>query len=335
MQRISLNNVNIQSTSGPNQMSIKLGLGLEKLGFEIKLNEISNKNDINLVFIETDSVPEDLTKPLVLRLDGIFYANQFEFDTRNVLIRKTYERADGIIFQSGFDKKMIEKHFGVRDVPKKIIYNGSFARRFDRKKIKIEWLENIKEDFDTVFVCASDWKDRPHKRLNENIRFVSEFADWLKQKCCLITMGQMDDVKPMTEIRHHKNFTQIHLGHVQPAQTVVPMSYADWFIHLAYQDHMPGVIADCLAAQLPAICSSSGGTPEIVAERGLIIEEQEEFDFEISDYRKPPKLVFTEEHFKVVDEGLELAQEDVEDVHMNAVTQKYVEFFEEVIESRE
>lgn len=331
MQRISLNNVNTQSTSGPNQFGIKLGLGLEKCGFEIKTNNISNDSDINLVLIETDNVPENLMKPLVLRLDGIWFANQQEFVEKNVLIRKTYERADGIIFQSEFDKKMIEKHFGIRDVPKKVIYNGSFARRFDRKKIKIEWLENIKEDFDTVFICAADWKDRPHKRLNENIRFVSEFANWLKQKCCLLSMGQISGVEPMTEIEHHKNFTQIHLGHVQPAQTIVPMAYADWMIHLAYLDHCPETCTDSLAAQLPVICSSSGGTPELVAERGLIIDEQKEFDFKISNYRKPPKLKFTEEQFKFVDEGLELTQDDVQDVHMTTVTEKYVEFFEEVI----
>ena len=331
MQRISINNINLQSTSGPDQFGIKLGLGLEKLGLEIKINEISNENDINLVLIETDNIPAGLTKPLVLRLDGIWDANQQEFLEKNILIRKTYERADGIVFQSEFDKKMIEKHFGIRNVPKKVIYNGSFARRFDRKKIKIEWLENIKEDFDTVFVCAADWRNRPNKRLNENIRFVSEFANWLKQKCCLLSMGHIDGVEPMTETEHHKYFTQIHLGHVQPAQTIVPMAYADWFIHLAHRDHGPQVVCDAIAAQLPVICSSSGGTPELVAERGLIIDEQEEFNFEISDYRKPPKLQFTEEQYKEIDEGLELTRDDVADVHMNAVTEKYIEFFEEVI----
>ena len=65
---------------------------------------------------------------------------------------------------------------------------------------------------------------------------------------------------------------------------------ADWMIHLAWLDHCPNVVVEALSQNCPVICSSSGGTKEIVKTSGIIVPEVEEYDYRLTDYTNPPKL---------------------------------------------
>ena len=62
------------------------------------------------------------------------------------------------------------------------------------------------------------------------------------------------------------------------------------FIHLAYLDHCPNVVVDAQAAGCKIICSSTGGTYEIV-EKGTIVLE-DEWDFKPCKLYEPPKIKF-------------------------------------------
>jgi glycosyltransferase involved in cell wall biosynthesis len=321
---IAIDNVNFESFTGPNRFSFVLGSALQSRGHEI-VSSAEDEYDICLVVIEQANEIK-CKAPMVQRLDGIWY-HPDDFETKNEKIKETYFKADGLIFQSEWDKKMIEKHFGVRSVPKTVIRNGTYA---SRSNVKISWLENIKKDFVEVFAASSQWTNRPHKRLDEAIRFAQEYSDWANVPCCLITMGQTDKFSANTEIKYTDNFTQIHLGNVIPSQAFIPVCYATWFIHLAYHDHCPNVVVDALACQVPVICSSEGGTAELVRDRGMIIRE-EPFDFTLCDYKNPPHMVFTENHFKAIRNTFKLRKERVADTHIIPVAEQYYTFFENVI----
>ena len=68
------------------------------------------------------------------------------------------------------------------------------------------------------------------------------------------------------------------------------------FIHLAYLDHCPNVVVDAQAAGCKIICSSTGGTSEIV-ENGIIVIE-DEWDFKPCKLYEPPTINFNSfKHF--------------------------------------
>ena len=62
------------------------------------------------------------------------------------------------------------------------------------------------------------------------------------------------------------------------------------FVHLAYLDHCPNVVVDAQAAGCKVVCSSTGGTSEIV-ENGIIVNEKE-WDYKPCKLYEPPVLSF-------------------------------------------
>jgi len=85
------------------------------------------------------------------------------------------------------------------------------------------------------------------------------------------------------------------------------------FIHLAYLDHCPNVVVDAQACGCEVVCSSTGGTNEIVYS-GQIINEKE-WNFEPIKLYEPPSFDFDNidvvsikndvEHSKIFDKCLE------------------------------
>ena len=62
------------------------------------------------------------------------------------------------------------------------------------------------------------------------------------------------------------------------------------FIHLSYLDHCPNVVVDAQAGGCKIVCSSSGGTSEIV-NNGIIVNE-EKWDYSPTKLYHPPAMDF-------------------------------------------
>ena len=60
------------------------------------------------------------------------------------------------------------------------------------------------------------------------------------------------------------------------------------FVHLAYLDHCPNVVVDAHAHECHIVCSSTGGTKEVVTKGTLILENP--WDFSPIELYKPPEL---------------------------------------------
>ena len=92
----------------------------------------------------------------------------------------------------------------------------------------------------------------------------------------------------------------IYSGEITHEQCLEIYRHCDWMIHLAWLDHCPNVVVEALSQNCPIICSSSGGTKEIVGSNGFIVPELKKYNFELLDYDNPfeidiPKLNLSKE----------------------------------------
>ncbi len=265
--KIYLENVNLQSTNGPNSFANKLIPPMIRLGHEF----VSPVNaEINLCFIESPTKANNV--PRIQRLDGIYYNTRFNYNQQNANIKRTYEESQGVIYQSEYGKKLITKFFGEHNNGI-VIYNGADVKA-------IEASAAMKNDVEGrhIWSCAASW--RPHKRLGENIRY---FLEHKGEKDILIVAGETPKLVEDKSIYYMGNLTQTQLYSLYKGSS--------YFLHLGWLDCCPNVVVDARACGSKIICTTSGGTQEVAGPEAIVIEE-EEWNFEPLDLYDPPKLNF-------------------------------------------
>ena len=268
---LHLENVSLQSRSGPNHFASKLTKELVHSGISLNHNE---EPDARLCFIETHKTFTD-DVPLFQRLDGIYFNITQNYNQQNANIKRTYDISDGVVFQSHFNKELITKYFGGH-VNHTVIHNGADLEYISSQPA----LESRHLDkFENVWCCASSW--RPHKRLQENVRYFLEHSS---EKDCLIIAGTSDAPVPKEE-------RVLYAGDLTISQLLSLYKRSKYLIHLAWLDHCPNVVVDARAAGCQIICSSAGGTKEIAGTDATVIEE-DEWDFAPVKLYEPPKLDF-------------------------------------------
>lgn len=270
--KIHLDNVNMDSNSGPNSFAKRLAKGLIETGHDIELHDGRNA-DISIVFIEPSG--NHLAKKVIQRLDGIWFSPK-EFETKNSKIKSLYQRADGVIWQSEFDKGMTTKWWGN---PKSgvVIRNGINAQQI--KKFSITPLEQLRQKYEMLFVCSANW--HPQKRLKANVDLFKHLKSFYSS-AGLIVMGSNPQMVSDPDI--------FYTG-PQPHDVCLEVfSAANWMIHLAWLDHCPNTVVESLSQGTPVICSEQGGTKELVQGYGIILKEEKEYNFELTDYENPPSL---------------------------------------------
>ena len=267
--KIFFDNVNINSNSGPNSFAKKLIPQLQKK--DCKITKLSEA-DISLCFIES-SIKGKLEVPRVLRLDGIYFNTVQDYKAQNENIKRTFDLSDGVVYQSDFNKNLIESYFGVHS-RSTVIHNGA-----DLKTIENTPSMKQKEKGD-IWCCASQW--RPHKRLNENIRY---FLEHKKEDDLLIIAGFVPENEKI------KNESIAYFGMLNQSQLYSVYKASKYFLHLAWLDHCPNVVVDARASGCHVICSSSGGTKEIAGIDATIIKEKE-WNFKPINLYDPPDLDF-------------------------------------------
>ena len=274
--KIYFDNVNTDSSSGPNGFAKKL---INSIGDSHKiytsisqLVENSEIPDIQLAFITCTNK----LAPVVQRLDGIYFNSEQDFELLNREIEKTYNTSESVIFQSEFNKCLTESFFGIKD-SSTIIRNGTDLNLIS----SIKPIENEKlETFENVWLCASSW--RPHKRLSENIRYFLEKSS--KNDCLIVAGENPDSVVPNSRI--------FYAGHVNWHTLLSLMKKSKYFLHLAWLDHCPNVVVDARAAGCHIVCSSAGGTKEICGTNSTIVVE-DDWDFSPIKLYHPPKMDFS------------------------------------------
>jgi glycosyltransferase involved in cell wall biosynthesis len=253
--------------------------------------------DAYLCFIESGRTTHNA--PLFQRLDGIYFNSAFDYTAQNSNIKRTYESAAGVIFQSNFNKELTFKYFGPHN-NYAIIHNGADLELINSvEKIKIDKYENI-------WSCASSW--RPHKRLSENIRYFIEHAG---PNDGLIVAGKVDNKFEHERVHYVGELTTEKLFGLYKA--------SKYFIHLAWLDHCPNVVVDAMASGCQIICSSAGGTKEIAGKNAIIIEEKT-WDYSPVELYNPPPMDFSHK--------IQNTWHKNEQFDMNSVCQKYYNFID-------
>lgn len=272
--RIHLDNCSLSSRSGPNTFAQRLCQRLIERGHNVVTDDGTDA-DASIVFIERSGRP--LGRKIIQRLDGI-WTKPSEFSWRNRPIQDLYRAADAVVWQSSFDRRMTEKHWG--DRPGRIIHNGIDPHVVVGKNTVL----NIRDEYEHVFVCSANW--HPQKRLKANTELFFHLLDAQFPHACLIVLGS----NPDCYVAHPHVF---YAGSLNQDQYMQVYRSADWMLHLAYADHCPNVVIEALASDCPVVCSNVGGTAELVKDYGVVVNEGD-FNFEPFDYDAPPSIDVTD-----------------------------------------
>ena len=292
--KIFIDNVNLNSSSGPNGFAKKISNEFKKTNSVFtsvqELIESKEIPDIQLSFIAA----QQKMAPLIQRLDGQ------DFNRLNIPIENTYAAADAVVFQSNFNKILTEKYFGIHK-NSYIISNGTCLDSI----LKIDPMKSeILDRFENVWMCASSW--RPHKRLKDNIDYFLKMSD---KNDCLVIAGENPDFT----IQNSRIF---YSGHLTWKDMISLMKRSKYFIHLAWLDHCPNVVIDARASGCHIICSSSGGTKEISGKNSTIIIE-EEWDYSPVELYSPPKMDYLKSESGLSDS----------EINIKEVSKKYIDVF--------
>ena len=279
---LQIENINLSSNSGPNSFAAKLVKYFQKSG--VKIN--SGSPDAHLCFIESSREAYD--KPMFQRLDGIYFNTAQDYNRQNANIKRTYNMAEGVIFQSQFNKELTTKYFGEHR-NSTIIHNGA-----DLQSIS-EVPEFPLDRYENLWSCAASW--RPHKRLNENIRYFLEHAG---SNDGMIVAGNV----PLEQrIKDKKIY---YAGNLSQNQLYSLYKKSKFFVHLAWLDHCPNVVVDARACGSTIVCSSAGGTKEIAGSNAIVIEENV-WDYSPVALYNPPPMDFTRKVNIGIDSELDMA----------------------------
>ncbi len=310
--RVHFDNVNLSARTGPNTFAARLAKGLLDAGHDVVPD--GEGADVSLVFIEPSG--RTLANRVVQRLDGVWF-KPADFHTKNHGIKALFDVADGVVFQSQFDKAFIEKWWGSNEERQRrsdVIGNGVDLTRVE--KVTIPELAKIRSTYDKVFVCSSNW--HPQKRLKANIRLFDHLRKTQFPNSCLFVMGSNPDA--MTTDPH------VFYTGSQPAEVYMQVyAVADWMLHLAWADHCPNVVVEALSQGTPVVCTDVGGTRELVKDFGIVIKDQP-YNYELADYDNPPRVDV--EAIRLPDKGSLGTHADID---IKGVADRYLTLFEELL----
>jgi len=266
-------------------------------------------------------------KPYVLRMDGLYFGRDAadpDKQKNNDDMRRAMDGARGIIYQSRFDKRLIEMYFGSTKKENVVICNGA--------KIEYAGSKNgIRADLDLpqgrrLLICSAGW--RRHKRLPEIVELLRRLND-IEDRYALIILGEQDE--------YGSSDTIYSLGNVHPNDIDRYYQCADVYIHLSWLDHCPNTVVEAIANGLPVLCSNQGGTREIVegACAGIVSECDDDVDLFKLDLYEPPApdwdtLIQSAHHlFDNYEEYCRRINRDF--VNIDSAAENYVTFMKKLI----
>ena len=215
---------------------------------------VQGPSDVLLLTIDNEDAYRKRYNPpkIVVRCDGLYCIRYRGKDTERLNSRAIhrYRMAHGAIFQSEYCRQFYAARTDLRDIPTRIILNGTDMRYYDSPRRP-------------GVLCSAGWRaiKRPHlipkvARAFPNIGFF--------------ILGDAKGIKPTPNM--------VMLG-TKPLRECVDL-YRDLttFFHPGYLEGCSNSIVEAAAAGMTVICSSNGGNPDIVGDYGILYKDAE-FDF--------------------------------------------------------
>ena len=265
---------------GPKIFLSRLKESVERQGIARTTHFLNPLHDVSL-FV---SVARDyIRKPYVLRLDGIYIDARDTCgpnEQLNAPIKQAIGGAKGLIYQSAYNKRIIEYHLGASDIPSVVIPNGANLQQFSPEGASCRERLGIPADA-RVLLTSGTW--RAHKRLGA----VIELFRGLRQHHSdlhLIIIGSAEELRVADK--------RIHcVGFIEPRELAAWYRSADLYVFLAWLDNCPNSVVEAIATGLPVLCTNLGGTRELVerADAGIVAEADQPVGPEFVDLYQPPQ----------------------------------------------
>ncbi len=266
-------------------------------------------------------------KPYVVRIDGIFFDKNETLGNnteKNKPIFEAIKNANGIIFQSEFDKKLVELFYGKINKDNIIINNGA---EVNTKNISYRKGLNLPDK--RIILCSSYW--RKHKRLDSIVEVINNL-NITENNYHLVILGNNADSFVKND---NKNITVI--GHIEPENLYKYYKSSDLYIHIPWIDHCPNTLVEAIANSTPVVTSNQGGTKELVeiTNAGIVSECDKEIKLgEYVDLYNPPEpdinLIVNDilkifENYEYYKKGI-----NTKAVNINEVAKRYIHFIKSV-----
>ncbi len=257
----------------------------------------------------------------VLRLATAWHGRS-DYVKKNLPIRKSLARCDGVIYQSEYAKMICDHFLGPAKVSHAIIFNGADVEGYAQVKPH-------PREFETVFVASARWSKRPFKRLNDIIRsFLLADIDGAG----LIVLGGRADCGMSAADKQFATDSKIvpRFGQM-PADLLIPyLRSADAMVYLSPYEGCPNSVVEGLACRLPVLCTNIGATPELVRACGGYVVRLDKPHVTIkSNLRRPPPI-----DRRIAAEGFRQVLGKLVDpmpIDINHIAGLYVDFFRRIL----
>ena len=269
-----------RKTGGPGAFFQSLKPALDRLGVEL-CGGLGWQADAALVspFCRMEMLwwLQAREMPIIQRLDGIHYSRTRRF---NEHMRRVYQVADVLVFQSDFSRRICQAHFGHRPVPEHVIKNGTDLSLFYPS-------ETAADISQLRLVASAFW--RPQKRLKDCVEvFVA-----LRREVPSATLHILGDISQVpAEVRE---IPGVHyVGHRSRHEVAQVLRESHIFLHLSWFDPCPNAVVEALACGLPVLYTKNGGTRELVPENcGVELVSEPDFrlnEADIYNYANIPRV---------------------------------------------
>ncbi len=307
---------------------------LSRLKREIEQQALAKTSSFLLPFFDvgifTSIARSYYGKPYILRLDGIYFDKK---ETRGSNIKKnkpifeSIDKAAGVIYQSEFNKKLIEIFKGNQKEPFCIIPNGVDTTEFSPDGNDHRERLGIKKN-ERVLITSASW--RPHKRLDDVLEIFTKLDKYGDIPYHLIILGNPEKKLP--------DNSRIHCpGFLSPDNLQEWYRTGDVFVFLSWIDHCPNTVIEAIACGLPVVCTNQGGTREIIQRTsgGIVAEADEDFLFKEVDLYNPPKP----DHEKIIAAILNVFENydkfrnsiRYDEINIKNIAAKYVSFIKQSV----
>jgi len=186
----------------------------------------------------------------VLRLGACHIDTNSQWKKLNARKKKALKRANGVIYQSQFSKKLCHAFLGKPKCPETVIFNGANPNEFDVEPYKSPYKYNFLAST-RVWTCQ--------KRLPQ---IYSAWYDAKIPNSCLWVCGEVG-VRNMTVNDNRINTSITLLGLVDQKTLASLYKLCDAMIDITWLSACPNNVVEALVAGCPAISSNDGGIHEL------------------------------------------------------------------------
>jgi glycosyltransferase involved in cell wall biosynthesis len=260
---------------------------------------------------------ESWAKRRVLRVGPACIDTNMNWRKINHEKAKSVKKADAIVYQSRYSKKIYHKLVYKPDKPETIIFNGADPREFD--------VEPFGRKYEYNFLASTRvWLKQ--KRLKQ---IIKAFTEAKIDDSGLIVCGDAQGLE-----KKYKRLSNVCFKGLCDSVTLARLyKTCDAMIHLTYVDACPNSVVEAQVAGLPVICTTQGGTKEIVEPGCGIILKDKIFDYKPMNLNKFPKIDIDElgEAMKDVMKWGKIPDWICGHVQIKNIAKQYINFFRRLV----